>query len=222
MYRYRRWRYGLDIKHSLFTPGKVELRSTHHDHYAIILTYDLSSLDSWNEAVRLQKLISSTRHGGHGSQLHNASPLVMLLGLKADVHGDGWPPLSQRERFAQQHGSLFAECSARTGQGVHEAMIALVRRAHEDSRRDLEAYARGMNHELWEAAHRAVRSIRTFSGPGHRPEVYRDERWLDMVQEHEVRDGVLDHRGGTICVALWAASGVKTTSLLDKVRAASI
>jgi hypothetical protein len=130
------YRYEVDMRSSVSTPAEVRNECMDaHNHCGIILAYDLSSVESWHEAVRLQTLISgSSQHDVEVDESNNRRvPRVqtMLLGLKADIHGDGWPPRRERERFAEEHGALFAECSSLMGGGVREAMEAFVRRAHE-------------------------------------------------------------------------------------------
>ena len=96
----------------------------------IILVYDLSSSYTWSEAVRLQKLISGCRSLDQGKTESHPEMKVMLLGLKADISGGRYVPYAEREAFARENGSLFAECSARTGEGVHDAMGLFVEFAH--------------------------------------------------------------------------------------------
>jgi len=219
-YDYGGYRYRLDMRLSLSTPTKVEnWCPSFHNYCGIILAYDLSSLDSWNGAVRLQKLISSCFEMGDGLSQPRMPVQVMLLGLKADIHGDGWPPLGERERFAHEHGSLFAECSARTGGGVHEAMGAFVARAHKTIMLDPGSYVRGMKVEMRVAFDQVVRAVQhAHPEPCPCPEVYPKRHWLELVERRQIPRMELDHRGGTICVALWGLSGVGKTALVNKVR----
>ena len=223
IYHYAGHRYHLDMRHSLFTPTKVEnlYVSLIHNYCGIVLAYDLSSLDSWNEAVRLQRLIDSCFATMERGPNQPRLPVqVMLLGLKADIHGEGWPPLKERELFAHEHGALFAECSARTGGGVHEAMGAFVARAHKTIMLEPESYVRGMKLEMRIAFDLVVRTIqRAYPEPCPCPEVYRKRRWLELVERREIPRMELDHRGGTIGVALWGPSGIGKTALVNKVSA---
>lgn len=95
------------------------------NYWAIILAYDLGSLDSWEEVLRLHSVILDAFGDKRGS-----IP-VMVLGLKADlVSGAGRVPRAQTETFAHHHGYLYSECSARTGEGVREAFGMLVERTY--------------------------------------------------------------------------------------------
>jgi hypothetical protein len=91
------------------------------NHYAIILAYDIHSRQSWEEAVRIHADIRRALGDDKG-----LIP-ILVLGLKSDLQTcETRVPRAEAESFAQHHGYLYAECSALTGDGVHEAFAMLV------------------------------------------------------------------------------------------------
>lgn len=93
--------------------------------FSVILAYDVHSQDSFDEVSRLYDTIS--RHGTSGQSGFN----VLVLGLKADLDSaDGRVPRETAAKFASERGCSFAECSAKTGDGVYEAFGMVVEYAH--------------------------------------------------------------------------------------------
>lgn len=177
----------------------------------IILVYDLSSPHSWDKAVRLKNIIrdSQSVQDGDKDKTRPSDIQVMMLGLKADIRGGHWVSRQEREEFAHQHGSLFAECSSCTGEGVHEAIGAFVEHMHGTVTRQPELVAEGSkrisNAALAEAAKQVISTLWTQSSAllG----VYQQWRWLDLVKERKLPSKELDLRGGTMCIALWGSPG---------------
>lgn len=94
-------------------------------YYGIVLAYDIASRDSWEEVTRLQSKVCS----GLGER--KSSVLVLVLGLKADMEGqEKRVPRAEAEAFATLHGYRYAECSAITEKGVHEAFGTFVENSH--------------------------------------------------------------------------------------------
>lgn len=190
----------------------------------IILVYDLSSPHSWDKAVRLKNIIrdSQSVQDGDKDKTRPSDIQVMMLGLKADIRGGHWVSRQEREEFAHQHGSLFAECSSCTGEGVHEAIGAFVEHMHGTVTRQPELVAEGSkrisNAALAEAAKQVISTLWTQSSAllG----VYQQWRWLDLVKERKLPSKELDLRGGTMCIALWGSPG-EDDCLRDMVRTKS-
>lgn len=217
------YEYKLHIRGSMFRPADIDSTgySGNYAYYAVIVVYDLTSPHTWDEAVRLQNLISADRPADDVKKEGDVALQVMVLGLKTDIQRGRWVSREDRESFARQHGTLFAECSARTGEGVHEAMEAFVEHAHETIMRHPDSYRYGPVHgakrELLTVFSRALDAIHTTPAP--LPDVYRHWRWLDMVEEGRLSTMELDYRRGTLCIALWGPPGVGKTSMVNRVRA---
>lgn len=221
VYRCGGYDYHLDIWETTPTnPQTGQVPMLYH-YCGIILVYDLSSPHSWDEAVRLRNVISDSRPIQDGEQ-DKTSPSalqVMILGLKADIQGGCWVPRHEREDFARQHGSIFAECSARTGEGLHEAIGAFVEQAHETITRNPESFAlHSMDNRkgrVFKALYQAADALRT--EPSSLPDLCQKGRWLDLVKQNDLPGKGLDLRGGTMCIALWVAPG-GNNCLRDMVR----
>lgn len=117
--------YTLDIITSASDPVLYSGQGVGHDFFSAILAYDVHSEDSFNEVSRLYDIIC--RHQKSSQSGFN----VLVLGLKADSNGaDGRVPRETSERFASERGCFFAECSAKSGNGVYEAFGMVVEHAH--------------------------------------------------------------------------------------------
>ncbi|KAH8904987.1 ras-domain-containing protein [Coniochaeta sp. PMI_546] len=102
--------------------------STLGDHFGIIIAYDISARNSWEEACRLHNTID------HGLTEGRGTLQILILGLKADLKDTArHVPRAEAETFAKQHNCRYSECSARTGEGVHEAFGIFVEHAYATS-----------------------------------------------------------------------------------------
>ncbi|KAB5522874.1 hypothetical protein GE09DRAFT_494535 [Coniochaeta sp. 2T2.1] len=214
--------YHIDFRFS--TAGHAAGTSAYCYHYSycgIILVYDLSSPHTWAEAVRLQKLISGCHSLQKGENESRPKIKVMLLGLKADIQGGLYMPRAGREAFARKNGSLFAECSARTGEGVHEAIGLFVEHAHCIISRHAELDSpwpeNTVQRQLFDSLDEAVTAVRENAVSPRLPEVYRHWRWLELVRDGTLTRKDVDHRGGSMCVAIWGHPSIGKSFLLDSV-----
>lgn len=84
--------------------------------FGVILAYDTHSRSSWENVARLFNALCS----------RNTQKLpfpAVVLGLRADIQGQVRVSREEAERFSKEHGCHFLECSAKTGDGVHEAFF---------------------------------------------------------------------------------------------------
>lgn len=96
-----------------------------HNFYSMVLAYDVYSQASFDEVSLLYDSISAHRESGR------PGVAILILGLKADMDSaDGRVPRETGEAFAAERGCSFAECSAKTGDGVLEAFGGIVEYTH--------------------------------------------------------------------------------------------
>ncbi|KAB5522873.1 hypothetical protein GE09DRAFT_1154431 [Coniochaeta sp. 2T2.1] len=111
------YEYTLDLSYEVYLVQYMA------QHYCVILAYDILSPDSWDELVRLHAVVDGALGDKRGPFQ------LLILGLKSDLQGSGnRVPLQKAKAFADDHGYGYAECSALTGEGVHEAFAMLVER----------------------------------------------------------------------------------------------
>lgn len=117
--------YNLDIATSASEPVLYFYQGLRNDFFSVILAYDVHSQASFDEVSRLYDTI-------YGHQKSDPSGIyILVLGLKADLDtADGRIPRETGERFASERGCSFAECSAKSGDGVYEAFGMVVEYAH--------------------------------------------------------------------------------------------
>lgn len=117
--------YDLDILTSASEPIKYYGPGVGHGFFSVILAYDVHSQASFDEVSRLYGTIWGHQKSDP-SRCH-----VLVLGLKADSDSvDGCVTRETGERFASERGCSFAECSAKSGDGVYEAFGMVVEYAH--------------------------------------------------------------------------------------------
>ncbi|KAG6368290.1 hypothetical protein INS49_002495 [Diaporthe citri] len=105
--------YNLDIITSASDPILDYGQGFGHSFFSVILAYDIHSQDSFDEVARLYDTIC--RHQKSGQSGFD----ILVLGLKADLDSaDGRVPRDIGERFAWERECSFAECSAKSGDGV--------------------------------------------------------------------------------------------------------
>lgn len=117
--------YDMDVVES---DGPLIAYAAHADrqsYFGIALVYDIQSRSSFVEMSRSYDMIRQNS-GDH------APPFgIAVLGLKADLERvEGSVSREEGERFARDRGCYFAECSAKTGEGVREAFGSLVESVH--------------------------------------------------------------------------------------------
>ncbi|KAB5581220.1 P-loop containing nucleoside triphosphate hydrolase protein [Coniochaeta sp. 2T2.1] len=198
----------------------IDCYCSYYSYCGIILVYDLSSPHTWVEAVRLQKLIGGCHPLAKGENESQPKIKVMLLGLKADIPGGLYVPHAEREAFARKNGPLFAECSARTGEWVHEAIGLFVEHAHGVISRHPELSCPGVvntsQRQLFDSLDEALTAVRKNAVSPRLPEVYRHWRW-QLIRYGTLTRKDVDHRGGSMCVAIWGHPSIGKSFLLDMV-----
>ncbi|KAB5581146.1 hypothetical protein GE09DRAFT_464097, partial [Coniochaeta sp. 2T2.1] len=197
----------------------IDCYCSYYSYCGIILVYDLSSPHTWVEAVRLQKLIGGCHPLDKGEKESRPEIKVMLLGLKADIPGGLYVPHAEREAFARKNGALFAECSARTGEWVHEAIRLFVEHAHGVISRHPELSCPGVvntsQRQLFDSLDEALTAVRKNAVTPRLPEVYCHWRWLELIRDGTLTWKDVDHRGGSMCVAIWGHPSIGKSFLLD-------
>jgi hypothetical protein len=95
-------------------------------HVCLVLTYDASSRESWDEMVAACERIRSRCEDG-------ALPfLATMIAAMGEGEGEGEAPVSpaEAEAFATQRSCLFIKVSPATGRGICDAVGSLVELAH--------------------------------------------------------------------------------------------
>lgn len=119
------YEYNLDVITSASNPMLDYSSGVGHDFFSVILAYDVHSQASFDEVSRLYDSICPRRNMGQ-PEIN-----ILVLGLKADLDStDGRVPREAGESFAKERGCSFAECSARSGDGVYEAFGMVVEYAY--------------------------------------------------------------------------------------------
>ncbi|KAH8749557.1 P-loop containing nucleoside triphosphate hydrolase protein [Diaporthe sp. PMI_573] len=132
--------------------------SAYHDFFSVILAYDICSQASFDEVSLLYDTISVHQKSGQRG-IH-----LLILGLKADLDGAGRRVSRETgEAFAVERGCSFAECSAKSGDGVYEAFGMVVESAHSIKAQysgDPEGHSSFINdsYALWARAMQSVSS----------------------------------------------------------------
>ncbi|KAH3766543.1 circularly permutated Ras protein 1 [Pelomyxa schiedti] len=105
------------------TAGQERFRSITSSYYrgasGIFLCYSIDDRATFDHACT-QFLHEVQARSGSESR-------AMLLGLKSDLTEDRAVPQREARAFAEAHNMLFAECSAKTGANVTDAVVSLVR-----------------------------------------------------------------------------------------------
>eukprot|EP01084_Bolivina_argentea_P292944 503767_1 len=98
------------------TAGQETFRSITRSYYrntaGALLVYDITRRETFAHVSQWL-----TDVGTHGS----ANMVVILVGNKSDLENLRQVSTEEAQRFAQEHGLLFMEASAKTGNGVEEA-----------------------------------------------------------------------------------------------------
>lgn len=119
--------YPLDLCRA--TDDSVLYYAKGHDFFSVILAYDVYSQASFDEISLLYDTVSV--HQNSGQPKIN----ILILGLKSDLlDSDAAGVRVTRETgeaFASARGCSFAECSAKSGDGVYEAFGSIVEHAYD-------------------------------------------------------------------------------------------
>eukprot|EP01025_Chloroclados_australasicus_P032396 TRINITY_DN3286_c0_g1_i1.p2 TRINITY_DN3286_c0_g1~~TRINITY_DN3286_c0_g1_i1.p2 ORF type:complete len:214 (-),score=21.47 TRINITY_DN3286_c0_g1_i1:325-966(-) len=118
---------GKQIKLQIWdTAGQESFRSITRSYYrgaaGALLVYDITRRDTFNH---LASWLEDAR------QHANPSMTIMLIGNKSDLSHKREVSTEEGERFAQEHGLVFLETSAKTAHNVEEAFINTARKIHE-------------------------------------------------------------------------------------------
>jgi small GTP-binding protein len=119
---------GEEIKLQIWdTAGQESFRSITRSYYrgaaGALLVYDISRRDTFNHLVAW---LEDARQ--HSSQ----NMVIMLCGNKCDLPDSRVISREEGEHFAREHGLLFLETSAKTGENVDEAFLATARKIYDN------------------------------------------------------------------------------------------
>ena len=97
-------------------------KTFYKDAHAIVLVFDVTSKASFEEA----------KHVWLEESKKNAEPNVvyLLIGNKSDLVGKEEVSLQEVEKFTQNEGILYFQCSAKTGNNVETAFFELTKQIH--------------------------------------------------------------------------------------------
>eukprot|EP01002_Notosolenus_urceolatus_P008890 NODE_3350_length_940_cov_7.136925_g2792_i0.p1 GENE.NODE_3350_length_940_cov_7.136925_g2792_i0~~NODE_3350_length_940_cov_7.136925_g2792_i0.p1 ORF type:complete len:219 (+),score=30.86 NODE_3350_length_940_cov_7.136925_g2792_i0:181-837(+) len=100
------------------TAGQESFRSITRSYYrrtpGALLVYDITRRETFDHLT--QWLEDARQHA-------NANMTIMLIGNKCDLENKRQVPTSEGQRFADEHGLLFLETSAKTAENVEAAFI---------------------------------------------------------------------------------------------------
>lgn len=115
-----------DIKLQIWdTAGQESFRSITRSYYrgaaGALLVYDITRKDSFSN---LTKWLDEARQNG------NPGMVVMLVANKTDLNSRRMVSTEEGKRFAQEHGLLFLETSAKSDINVEEAFVQTAEAIH--------------------------------------------------------------------------------------------
>ncbi|KYN32830.1 Ras-related protein Rab-14, partial [Trachymyrmex septentrionalis] len=105
-----------------------------------LMVYDITRRSTYNH---LSSWLTDTRN------LTNPSTVIFLIGNKSDLEGQRDVTYEEAKQFADEHGLMFVEASAKTGHNVEEAFLETAKKIFQsiqDGRLDLNAAESGVQH----------------------------------------------------------------------------
>ncbi|KYM75505.1 Ras-related protein Rab-14 [Atta colombica] len=86
---------------------------------------------------------------GNDNSKYQVSEVIFLIGNKSDLEGQRDVTYEEAKQFADEHGLMFVEASAKTGHNVEEAFLETAKKIFQsiqDGRLDLNAAESGVQH----------------------------------------------------------------------------
>lgn len=116
----------IELNHQLIklqvwdTAGQEAFRSITRSYYrgacGALLVYDISRRDSFEHVTKWLE---------EAKQNSNPNIVIMLVGNKKDLEHKRQVSYEEGQSFAQQHGLVFIEASAKTGESVDETFVTV-------------------------------------------------------------------------------------------------
>lgn len=118
---------GRQIKLQIWdTAGQESFRSITRSYYrgaaGALLVYDITRRDTFNHLTRWLE---------EAKQNSNPNMVIMLIGNKSDLHMRRAVSFKEGEQFAEEHGLIFLETSAKTAANVEQAFIKTAEKIYE-------------------------------------------------------------------------------------------
>eukprot|EP00667_Euglena_gracilis_P019229 EG_transcript_20574 len=114
------------------TAGQESFRSITRSYYrgasGALLVYDVTRRETFDH---LQSWLDDAR------QNSNTNMTIMLIGNKSDLEAKRQVATEEGQQFAEQHGLIFLETSAKTAHNVDEAFIGTANVIHEKIQKGL-------------------------------------------------------------------------------------
>ncbi|XP_053676657.1 ras-related protein Rab-14 [Anopheles nili] len=127
------------------TAGQERFRAVTRSYYrgaaGALMVYDITRRSTYNH---LSSWLADTRN------LTNPSTVIFLIGNKSDLESTREVTYEEAKSLAEEHGLLFAEASAMTGQNVEEAFLETAREIYQsikEGRLDLNSSETGVQHK---------------------------------------------------------------------------